>query len=92
MGADVPRLAIRRIVGRFTGTRIRMRALPEPGVDEARTVLDVPVLDRGVTGRLDVAAGRVSGKRAECHRRVRWPKGRRADLGDRLLKLLGEKR
>ena len=40
VGADIPGLAKRRIVRRFAGARIRVRTLPESGVDEPRAVRD----------------------------------------------------
>ena len=90
--AHVLRLAVRGVVGRLAGSRIRMRPLPQPGVDEARAVLDVPVVHRGVPRRFEMHAAFPPRERAERDGRVRRAKRRRADLGNRPASRLGEER
>ena len=90
--ANVARLAERGVVGRFAGARIRVRPLPQPCVDEARTVRDVPVVHRRVARRLDVRSGVDAGKGAQGDRSVGRPERRRAHGGDGEAELLREQR
>ena len=75
--------SIGRVLRRFAGARIRMRPFPQSRVHEARPVLDVPVMHRGIAGGLDVSAAFLSRECAQRHWRVRRPERRRSDLGNR---------
>src|SRR5213075_1377160 len=90
--ANVARFAIRRIVLRFAAARVRMRPLPQTGIDETSTLLFVPCMHRRVPRGLNMRTLRMPGKCAERYRRIRRAERRGADFGNGNAKLFAQDR